>query len=202
MFCQTKLLWLGLALFCLGAGLAEAQEQEDSVQESFGTYDFTVPAQETQPAFKSPQTALWMSMLGTVVPLAMTIPTVFRESSGPDDGQMEALLFLGGLVVGPSLGHFYAGRPGRAFSGMGLRIVGLGGLAGAFAMSWDSDSSGAEPLALISLGLMATTLVWDIAAAPKSARIHNDKIKKAQLSVGMVPVDGKPALGLRTQLTF
>ena len=49
---------------------------------------------------------------------------------------------------------------------------------------------------------MATTLVWDIAAAPKSARIHNDKIKKAQLSVGMVPVDGKPAFGFRTQLTF
>lgn len=199
---RTKIMLLGLAFCCLGTHLAEAQGQEESKQEISENFEFMIPAQATPPEIKSPQAALMMSLLGTVVPMALTAGTLFGESDGPNDGQTEALIFLGAVVVGPSLGHFYAGRPGRAFSGMGWRVVGIGGLAGAFAMSWDSGSSGAEPLALISLGLMVTTLVWDIAAAPKSARIHNEKIQKARLSLGMVPVDGQPAVGIRTQLTF
>ena len=32
--------------------------------------------------------------------------------------------FAGGLVVGPSLGYFYAGQSGRAWQGVGLRALG------------------------------------------------------------------------------
>ena len=69
--------------------------------------------------FRSPGTAFAVSLAATVVPLVVgfTGATEF-----PD------LLIVGGIVVGPSVGHIYAGRPGRGLLTAALR-AGLGMLA-------------------------------------------------------------------------
>lgn len=69
--------------------------------------------------FKSPATAAAASVAATVVPLVVgfTGATEFPE-----------LLIVGGIVLGPSVGHIYAGRPGRGLLTAALR-AGLGMLA-------------------------------------------------------------------------
>jgi hypothetical protein len=69
--------------------------------------------------FRSPGTAFAVSAAATVVPLVLAF-TGFTES--PE------MLIVGGIVVGPSVGHVYAGRPGRALLTAALR-AGLGMLA-------------------------------------------------------------------------
>ena len=69
--------------------------------------------------FKSPATAAAASVAATVVPLVVGFSgaTEFPE-----------LLIVGGIVLGPSVGHIYAGRPGRGLLTAALR-AGLGMLA-------------------------------------------------------------------------
>jgi hypothetical protein len=76
------------------------------------------------PTWKSPGTALALSLGSTAGPMLAGV------------GLSNGYLFLGGLVIGPSVGHFYAGQLGRGFATVGLRgigtVVGLYSLAGCF----------------------------------------------------------------------
>ena len=71
---------------------------------------------------RSPATAGLLSLGATAVPLAVGV-AAFEE-----DSFLAFWTGVGGLVLGPSAGHFYAGRPGRALGGIGLR-AGLGAAA-------------------------------------------------------------------------
>ena len=70
------------------------------------------------PAQKSPSAAFQLSLFSTVVPVGagLALASADNEAGG--------LAFLGGLVVGPSVGHFYAGQAGRGFGTMLLRGAG------------------------------------------------------------------------------
>jgi hypothetical protein len=70
-------------------------------------------------AAKSPSTAFQLSFFSTVVP--MGAGALALASS---DNEAGALVFLGGLVVGPSVGHFYAGQVGRGIGTTLLRGAG------------------------------------------------------------------------------
>ena len=69
---------------------------------------------------KSPGAAFALSFGFTVVPMAAGV--------GAGGNGAGAALFLGGLVIGPSVGQFYAGRVGRGLGTIALR--GLGTAAG------------------------------------------------------------------------
>ena len=69
--------------------------------------------------FRSPGTAFAVSAAATVVPLVVGFA---GATEFPD------LLIVGGIVVGPSVGHIYAGRAGRGLLTAALR-AGLGVLA-------------------------------------------------------------------------
>jgi len=71
-----------------------------------------VPA--AAPARKSPGTAAVLSIVSTGAPVITGL------ALGNDTG---AKLFLGGLVVGPSVGHLYAEQFGRAIGTIALRGV-------------------------------------------------------------------------------
>lgn len=77
-------------------------------------------------ARKSPGGALALSLGSTAVPMA----------AGVAAGGGGGWVFLGGLVVGPSVGHFYAGQVGRGLGTVALRgagtAVGLYSLVGCF----------------------------------------------------------------------
>ncbi len=68
---------------------------------------------------KSPQNALLLSVASTAVPFVIGAVTYERTLSAGDE------LAFAGLVLGPSVGHWYAGRPRRALKTAGLR-AGLG----------------------------------------------------------------------------
>ena len=147
---------------------------------------------ELQPSSseRSESKALLLSLVATVVPgtLSALAMSESSENRGAD------LVFLGSVVVGPSLGHFYAGRPGRALLGMGIRTAALVGLSAAVAISWDEESTGGDGLALASLGIGAASIVWDIATAPASARRYNDTHRENRLSIGLGAVGSAPGI--------
>ena len=84
--------------------------------------------QQTVPAPKSPATAAAASFLATAIPMALAFP-LGDEAGG--------WMFLSGLVIGPSVGHFYAGQGGRGFGTAALRglgtVVGIASIVGC----WD-----------------------------------------------------------------
>jgi hypothetical protein len=69
---------------------------------------------------KSPGTGFALSFLSTAVPMAAGVG-LERAGTGP-----AAVVFLSGVVVGPSVGHFYAGRVGRGLGTAMLRGAGTG----------------------------------------------------------------------------
>lgn len=70
---------------------------------------------QSPPARKSPTGALLLSLGATVAPMAAGFAA--QHDAG-------AWVFLSGVVVGPSVGHLYAGRAGRGFATIALRGVG------------------------------------------------------------------------------
>lgn len=77
-------------------------------------------------ARKSPGGALVLSLASTGVPMAV----------GAAAGGGGGWVFLAGVVVGPSVGHFYAGQVGRGVGTAALRVlgtaVGIASLVGCF----------------------------------------------------------------------
>ncbi|HEY6224667.1 MAG TPA: hypothetical protein VIW26_12850 [Gemmatimonadales bacterium] len=67
------------------------------------------------PRHKSPSTALLLSLGSTTLPMGAGL--VIHSTGG-------AWMFLGGIVVGPSVGHVYAGQVARGLGTAGLRAAG------------------------------------------------------------------------------
>src|SRR5262252_8224685 len=84
------------------------------------------PFQTTVPR-KSPTTGLLLSLGSTTIPMGTGVA---MNSAGG------AWVFLSGIVVGPSVGHFYAGQPVRGLGTAGLRAagaaVGISSIVGCF----------------------------------------------------------------------
>ena len=81
---------------------------------SFGrTSRPAAPVQAPRP-HKSASTGVLLSLGSTTIPMATGIG--MRSGTG-------AWLFLGGIVVGPSVGHVYAGQVARGLGTMGLRAA-------------------------------------------------------------------------------
>ncbi len=110
-------------------------------------------------------------------------------------------VFLGALV-GPSTGHFYAGKPGRALRGIGIRTAAMAGMGAAFAMAWNRTDSNAEGLAYASAAIYSVSALVDIATAPGSARAHNQRIARSHLNVAPVAIGPDRTPGLRVDWTF
>ena len=126
------------------------------------------------------------------------------SASGTAEGSsnpVAGLVFLGGLLVGPALGHFYAGRPGRAFAGMGVRTVALAGFLGGFAASYNNNSGG-DALFLAGLVLSATAVAWDIARAPHSAEVHNRTIQPGRVTMAFGPLHNAAGVRIRARVAF
>ena len=75
-----------------------------------------VPRAAVVPTRKSPTTAFELSLMSTVLPAGVGALTLDSEAGG--------VAFLGGLVIGPSVGHFYAGQVGRGVGTILLRGAG------------------------------------------------------------------------------
>lgn len=120
---------------------------------------------------KSEQKALNYSLLGTLLPL----PTV--------------ILAVPGLWFGPSFGYFYADRLGRAWAGIGIRTLAIGGMISSFGIcGWDcgpgeSAYDAAWAVFLTSGGAFVGSAIYDIATVQGEVRRQNALINAASWRV-------------------
>jgi hypothetical protein len=148
------------------------------------TEPLPAPAPVDDSGDKSPGVALGLSLLGTAGGYAAI-------AAGSENGN-EGLVWLGlgGILVGPSLGHFYAGESGRAIGHSLIRLGAVGTMfAGAvitFADCWDDedgDCGSVGPVIIVGgavLGVGST--VYSIADAPAAARRHNQERRRFLLT--------------------
>lgn len=198
---SAVLVLFGLALCLPLCGPAGAQEtggpplREDRTVVSSGS------AEEPIPGIKSGKSAFWWSFLGTGLPTAVGAFDVYRANSS--DSVVPGILLVGGLLIGPSLGHFYAGRPGRAWRGIGFRALAGTGVAIAIAETLgESTETHLEVLGGVCLALGGVVIAWDIVRAPHSAHVHNDEVREARTSLGVAPSIGSAGLGLRADVSW
>jgi hypothetical protein len=153
------------------------------------------------PGEKSGSTAFMLSMFGTAVPIAAGLIGSSSNSRTSDDGPW-GLMVVGGYLVGPSLGHMYAGRGGHAAAGIGIRTLALVGVGVAVGTSWDNPNTGSDALAVASLVLGGGAALLDIGGASGSARSYNEKLQKSRLSIAPAAVGRTHAPGLEAHVSF
>ncbi len=158
-------------------------------------------AGEAAPGTKSETRAFLCSFLGAAVPIGAGALVASTRDPWEGNGAAPALV-IGGCLVGPSLGHFYAGRPGHALVGIGIRSAALVGAAFAVGSSWENENTGSDILAAASLVVGAGSMIFDVAEAPHSARAHNAKALKPRACVAPAMVGRDRALGLRVDCGF
>ncbi|UCC45322.1 MAG: hypothetical protein JSU65_05225 [Candidatus Zixiibacteriota bacterium] len=158
----------------------------------------------TGPSLKSPQAATNLSLFGTLAPVGLGIMMTPNQSYG--FGLREATCLtaiVGGIVVGPGLGHAYAGNYGRLWVGMGLRLLAVGGAMTVMALTWnDSDSETGAAAGFASLVLLGGSAIADIAAAGRSARNYNEKHGLTGFTITPTYFAEHDACGLTFALNF
>jgi hypothetical protein len=82
---------------------------------SFGRSSRLPARSYAAPAHKSPGTAFVLSLTSTAAPILLG--AAIQDDAG-------AVLVFSGLLIGPSVGHFYAGQVGRGLGTFGLRAAG------------------------------------------------------------------------------
>lgn len=130
---------------------------------------------------KSPGLALALSLLGTGAGVAALF-----AASEVEDGELVGTLGVAALVVGPSLGHFYAGEPDRGVRHAALRLGAVATMGAGLALFFSSPCAfGSEnecPETREDLGLTifvagallgAGSAVYSIIDAPFAARRAN-----------------------------
>jgi hypothetical protein len=158
----------------------------------------------------SESAALGRSLWGTIVPIGVgLVIAAAAGNEGPDGnagaGALGGLAFTGGLLVGPSLGYFYAGERGRAWRGVGLRVLGFGALIGAAAASWECYGSECETAGAVALVGSVVTLgsaIYDIATVRGAVRRRNERAQGVSVRVAPTYSSRQRAAGVALQLTF
>lgn len=156
------------------------------------------PAETSTPTVNSPSVsartlggAKGSSIAWTVLPVVAGLAVSAAAQEGPL-GMGGFLLFTGGLVVGPSAGHFYLGDERRALIGLGIRAGGVG-LAALLAHGGESSLSGADEagkLVVFSGIAIAAGSVYSFSTLDNSAH------ERGLVLTPLVQADGGAGLAL------
>jgi hypothetical protein len=125
---SKKYLNLSLALLLMAPFIVEAKSM---FEENF---------EREQKELKSESTALLGSLACTAAPLILAGTLISGNSE-----EFGLCIGFGGVVLGPSLGHFYAEQPGRGIQGIMIRtsiVVGITGFSCLVTKDSDPDSRG------------------------------------------------------------
>lgn len=145
------------------------------------------PGAEFQPA----QDRAWTyALTGTLLPVGAGIALLAADpTTGDGDVVVGSLLIGSGLLVGPSLGHFYLGDGRRAWLGIGLRsaAVGVGALISATTRQGELD--------FVPIGGFLVAVVGVAAGATYSFATLDDSVRERRVTVGPgVGPNGAPLL--------
>jgi hypothetical protein len=147
---------------------------------------------------KSEGAAFALALAGTLLPwglVALAFPSDNNDS-------LIGLSFLA-CSLGPSPGYFYAGLPGRAWGGIGIRALGLGAFLVGVAIAWDEGDE-ILPTALVIGGVVVYvgSTIFDLAGVTKAVRKNNARAGRASLNVVPVLSPKSKTVGLSVQLAF
>jgi hypothetical protein len=153
---------------------------------------------------RSPVAAGGLALLGTAAGWG-----AFLASAGSGDGDL-ALLGLGGVFIGPSLGHFYAGEWGGGFAHMGVRaaaggVVVLGAVVlftNCYGESDDCDEGVGTAMMLGGAALGVGSTIYSIVDAPRAARRVNERRRLALTPAPMLGPDRSLGYGLQLGASF
>jgi len=156
---------------------------------------------------KSEHLALTLSLGGTLGSLGLMFGAA-SVGNGNGNGSMAAVMGTAGalgFVLGPSFGHWYAGK--YFTRGLGCRLAGGGALFGAMVLAlanYDGgqDAGAAEGLmdAAIPILMLTGAVLYvsgtldDIVTAPRRVRRHNERLK--DVAVAPLAVSHGGGLGL------
>jgi hypothetical protein len=130
------------------------------------------------------------SLLGTLVPL----PTF--------------VLTYPGLLVGPSLGYFYAGHSGRAWTGIGIRALATGGMISSFVIcGWDCGEGDAAyniawAVFITSTGVFIGSAIYDIATVKGVVLRGGSRPNKTTLTLAPRYFTDSRAVGMQLRLNL
>ena len=152
---------------------------------------------------KSEKRAMTWSVVGTIIPLAVSASFILTGGSSYAHANIAA---VGLLIepVGPSLGYFYTGAVGRALLGFGIRLAGLAGMVGgAYGLdNYDSDETLMKALIIGGAGATLASTIIDLAGLKKAVRRHNLKVQSLQMAVTPVLSPKTKGYGLQVHLSF
>ncbi|HKI47065.1 MAG TPA: hypothetical protein VKA08_17175 [Balneolales bacterium] len=165
--------------------------------------------------YKNSQKAFWLSFGHTVIPVLTG--TIILEQTSINDSKLLRIsggaLIVYGMIVGPSIGLFYAGSDEKASGGILGRIAATAlvtvgaywdlyvGLGNAFDYSGSDQTSETIPLAVFYSGVILLTgsAALQIIKAPAEARKHN---RMAHLSIAPTWYPREKAPGLAINIHF
>src|SRR5262245_39419324 len=126
---MNRLAILASLAFALPALLASSAAHAQTGGLDRPPFESSRPA--AQPEAKSPGAAAAYAALPAAIGTTIAVAGLWH-------GETTAYVGLGVLTFGPSLGHFYAGAPGRGLTTMALRTAGSVALvAGLKSLSWE-----------------------------------------------------------------
>ena len=131
---------------------------------------------------RNPGAAVGYSVMSTTLP---SVPLLLCAATGDIDGSMGSfLLSVSGIIVGPSVGHFYAGNTKRGLMSAGFRTVSGGAFilsSGALLGSVSGTRFGNEGtytvIAIVSGLSTLSSIVFDIWDCPISVEKYNKSIR-------------------------
>jgi len=161
-------------------------------------------------AYKSPQTASFASLMGTLIPAFVGVGIACQNSGNNayfptfDRASVVAGAAVVGLgfVFGPGLGHLVAGDKSRFVRGTGVRLACAGAITGSVLASPKLDKSGARVVALGACALLVVSMVRDISSADNAARAYNARHALSETSVKPFALISAHGVGGGLRLNF
>jgi hypothetical protein len=118
------------------------------------------------------------------------------------------VLAVPGIIVGPSTGYFFAGMPGRAWTGIGIRIAAIGGMISSFAIcGWDCGPGDeayniAWAAFLTGAAITVGSAIYDIGTVKKAVRRKNAERMTARGRLVPAYFADSKAFGLKMRFAF
>jgi hypothetical protein len=93
----------------------------------------------------------------------------------------------GVLGLLPSLGHMYAGNPGRGLLFLGGMGASFGAFVGGYALAWSGATGISAPLLIGGAAGLVVCYFWSIIDAVQVAKVKNLVIRDKNISVNIIP---------------
>ncbi|MDX1637378.1 MAG: hypothetical protein R3281_05385 [Balneolaceae bacterium] len=143
---------------------------------------------DPQNQFKSTKKAFTRAALHTLVPVALGYP-LFNFTDQVSVSTAGGLMMAYGILLGPSMGNFYADDDERGQLGLNIRAGSAGFLAacslflvpdmfaGIFGSEDSIDYSGIKTVTYITGGVVAGSIVFNLATIPHSVNEYNRQVE-------------------------